>query len=96
MSLDILPDSRLRRIVTAKGSVQINGRWWEQVYCAACGKKGPLVPEEHMTSAFYLCDHPCGDQWGEVAGTYTMPDEVFFARLREEQLAASSNVTAGC
>lgn len=78
---DILPDSRLER---PKGAVW-RGSWWVPVFCANCGADGGLVPEENMTFAFYLCD-PCAEKYGEVAGTYLMPDEVYWERLKQEQL----------
>ncbi len=92
MSLDVLPDSRLK---TLKGAIERRVRfpdgversiWWVPVYCANCGKLGCYVPEENMTFAFWLCDSPCGEQWAHVAGTYAMPDQVFFERLKQEQL----------
>lgn len=82
-STDILPDSRLK---SQKGMKQsIGGVWWVPISCANCGADGGYVPEKNMTFAFYLCN-PCGDKWGSVAGTYTEPDEVFFARIRDAQL----------
>jgi len=38
-----------------------------------------------MTFAFYLCN-PCSETWGELAGTYTEPDAIFWKRVQEEQL----------
>jgi hypothetical protein len=34
---------------------------------------------------FYLCN-ACAETYGQIAGTMQMPDEVYFARLAEEQL----------
>lgn len=40
-----------------------------------------------MTFMFYLCNK-CAETHGAIAGTMLMPDEVFFEKLRQEQLAA--------
>lgn len=86
---DLLPDSRLRRIHDPKGSVTgtVLGHTlqWEQCYCASCGAKGVLCPTENMTFLFWLCDG-CFEKYGTVAGTYAVPDEVFTAKLHDEQL----------
>lgn len=80
---DILPDSRSNRTIGIKHS--IGGVWWIPIYCANCGADGGYVPEENMTFAFYLCNL-CADKWGNIANTYSEPDEVFFARVRDAQL----------
>jgi hypothetical protein len=46
-----------------------------------------MVPTENMTFAFWLC-RKCEATCGVIAGTMSMPDEVFWARLAEEQLAS--------
>lgn len=84
-TIDILPDSRLKTVVTPKGAVWRNGSWWEPVFCANCGADGGLVPQENMTFMFYLCD-PCFETHGAIAGTYALPDEVFFQMVAEAQL----------
>lgn len=38
-----------------------------------------------MTFMFYLCNK-CAETHGQIAGTMMMPDEVFFEKLRLEQL----------
>lgn len=81
-SITILPDSRPRE---RRGLVLRNGAWWTPVFCANCGADGGLVPEEGMTFAFYLCN-PCAETHGEIQGTVMIPDEVFWQKLREEQL----------
>lgn len=43
------------------------------------------MPEENMTFAFYLCKK-CAETHGDLAHTYTMPDEVFFQKVSEAQL----------
>jgi NAD-dependent SIR2 family protein deacetylase len=81
---DILPDSRARetkgRIFTANGT-------WVPVYCANCGRNGGSCPEENMTFAFYLCN-ACVKTYGEVAGTMMVPDQVFYDKVRDEQMEA--------
>lgn len=84
---DILPDCRPRE---AKGRVWIDrGDGFGKIphvrfYCANCLKVYQLVPEENCTFAFWLCN-PCVEKHGAVAGTYVMPDEVFWASVRAEQ-----------
>ena len=87
MSADLLPDSRASKIVTPRGMVQGPGGMWEPVFCANCGADGGLVPAEGMTFMFYLCNS-CAQTHGAIAGTMMMPDEVFWQRLKEEQLAS--------
>jgi len=38
-----------------------------------------------MTFLFYLCNQ-CVETHGQVAGTMLMPDEIFFEKLKQEQL----------
>lgn len=81
--IDLLPDSRARetknRIFTPFGC-------WIPVFCANCGKDGGSCPEDNMTFLFYLCGD-CAKKYGEIAGTMMMPDEVYFEKLRQEQMA---------
>lgn len=81
--LPLLPDSRLK---TPK-NVQIHlGRNWVPIFCASCHKdSGTFVMEENCTFAFYLCD-PCAARFGNIDGTYAVPDEVFFERVKQAQL----------
>lgn len=81
---DLLPDSRARE---TRGRVFTPGGAWVPVFCANCGKPGGLCPEEGMTFLFYQCT-PCHERLGHITGTMVMPDEVFFERLRAEQLEA--------
>lgn len=84
--MNILPESRARhRSKGAKGAVERNGVWWEPVYCANCGRKIGIVPEENITSTFFLCDKRCADSWATVAGTMVEPDVLFFQRVADEQ-----------
>ena len=84
-ALNILPDCRVQNnprtvFLGALG-------YWQHVYCGMCHKEGPAVPKENMTFAFWLCNE-CFSTQGEITNTYVMPDEVFFERVRQEQLAS--------
>ena len=79
---DILPDSRPRERHRARF---MNGTYWIPIFCANCGADGGFVPEENCNFAFFLCT-PCCEQWGSLAGTYAVPEEVFWAKVREAQL----------
>jgi hypothetical protein len=81
---DLLPDSRCKKVFTSKGVVFRVGVPWIPIYCASCHCDGGFVPEENCTFAFYLCE-PCFERYGAIAGTYAMPDEVFWEKLREAQ-----------
>ena len=80
---DVLPESRARetkgRIFTANGV-------WIPIFCANCGIEGGKVPEEGMTFAFWLC-RKCEITYGKVTGVMCLPDEVFWEKLKQEQLA---------
>lgn len=80
----VLPDSRAREGRGAVPTCTPMG-WMVPIYCANCGVEGGLVPEENTTFAFWLCN-PCFGAYGEIAGTMAMPDEVFWERLKQEQL----------
>lgn len=82
MSAHILPDSRPRESKTVVGE---NGKSMVKLYCANCSKPGGLVPEEHITFAFYLCQS-CADKYGNDAHFYQEPDEVFNERIKNAQL----------
>lgn len=84
-SIDVIPDSRLNATFTPKGSVWKDGMWWQPLFCANCGMRCGIVPEEGMDFAFYLCPK-CFEAHGTIAGTYAMPDDAYNARLRELQL----------
>lgn len=43
------------------------------------------MPEANMTFAFYLCER-CAEKWTPLVDTMLVPDEVFWARVREEQI----------
>ena len=74
----ILPDSRLR---TSKGSFRMKGVNRIPVFCANCGRPWGTVPEG-LTYAFILCQ-TCADTYGDVAGLYKEPDDVFRQRCQD-------------
>jgi len=80
---DVLPESRAREI---KGRIFTANGVWIPIFCANCGVGVGLVPEEGMTFVFWLC-RKCEETHGEVAGMMRMPDEVFWEKLKQEQLA---------
>lgn len=82
---DILPDSRLHVNHTPKNMVQGPDGMWVPFYCAHCGAEGGLCPEKNMTFAFYIC-RKCEDACGPITGMMMLPDEVFFEKLKNEQL----------
>lgn len=82
--IDVLPDSRLKVIFTPKAFLGEMG-WMVPVYCASCHKHCADCPEENMNFMFYLCT-PCFKKYGHLAGTMAMPDEVFWAKIKEESL----------
>lgn len=81
---DLLPDCRSREV---RGRIFRGGQAWVPVFCGNCGAEGGSCPEENMTFMFYLCPK-CAETYGSIAGTMMMPDEVFFEKLRQEQLEA--------
>lgn len=83
---DILPDARASTVLTSKGGRMGRFGWEVPIHCVNCGKSGGFVPEDHVTHVFYLCDDPCFKKYGQVAGTMLVPDEVFWARVRDAQL----------
>lgn len=91
MSVEILPDSRLKSVFTTKGAVMVAGNWWQPIYCANCHVRGGLVPEEHCTFAFWLCN-ACAETHGAIANTYTEPDAVFWQRVNDMQVETYGRV----
>lgn len=92
---NLLPDSRMKNPTGVISMLW--GQWgkinMQPIFCASCGKLGGYCPLENMTFAFWLCDHPCADQWANLAGTYTTSDEVFFAKVAEEAAARGNGLT---
>jgi hypothetical protein len=84
MTIELLPDCRAK---TTKNRIFVPGGAWIPVFCANCGIDGGSCPEENMTFMFYLCNK-CAETYGQIAGTLMMPDELFWEKLRQEQLAS--------
>jgi len=79
---DLLPDSRMkdrRQFVPGPMGNMV------PIFCANCGVDGGLVPEAGTTFVCWLC-RTCAEALGEVAGCMLMPDEVYWQKLKEEQL----------
>jgi len=83
---NILPDSRLKTPHTPKGMIHGPGGTWIPIFCANCGAQGGHCPEENMNFLFYLCNK-CAETHGAIAGLMLMPDEVFFEKVKQEQMA---------
>lgn len=82
---EILPDSRPREAI---GSVSGPGGMWSYIFCANCGKRAGRVLEQTRQEdgfAFYLCS-TCFETYGELTNMMVMPDEIWWARIQEEQL----------
>lgn len=82
--MNLLPDCRAK---TTKNRIFVGSMSWVPVFCANCGADGGSCPEENMTFMFYLCNK-CAQTHGQIAGTMMMPDEVFFEKLKQEQMAS--------
>lgn len=79
---NVLPDSRLRTVHTARGQVFTSNGAWIPVFCANCGTEGGLC-HEHSTHAFWLCN-PCFERMGHITGTMVVPDAEYYAKVRQE------------
>jgi hypothetical protein len=86
---DVLPESRARR---STGAVWRPDGWWVPFACASCGKECGLCPDDN-TFMFYLCPG-CAEKYGEIAGLYMMPDQVFWERVRVAQLEKHGRLLA--
>jgi hypothetical protein len=85
LKADVMPDSRTRTIYTPRGAQPSVLGWWVPIFCASCGVEGGRVPQENMDFAMWLCN-PCFARYGEIMGMMVMPDEVFWEKLKQEQL----------
>jgi hypothetical protein len=79
---EVLPDSRAK---TPRGLIFQGGVAWEPVFCANCGVEGGACPTENMTFICWICPK-CNETYGQIAGTLSMPDEVFWAEVKAAQL----------
>ncbi len=80
--MNVLPDSRSQQL---RNGQYRGGMWWVPIYCANCGGEGGLVPEDTTNFVFYLCND-CFALCGEITNTYVMPDEVFWEKVKQEQV----------
>ena len=80
---EILPDSRLK---IPTNVIRGPGGNWVPIFCANCGSAGGRVPVDNMTFAFWLCEN-CFEQYGAIAATMVMPDEVFWKQVADDQVA---------
>lgn len=78
---NVLPDSRLRSPKQGVWSAK-HQRYMVQIYCANCGSKYGLVPEDMVNFAFALCSK-CEATHGHPAHFYREPDAVFWDRVNE-------------
>jgi hypothetical protein len=81
---DLLPDSRAKN---TKGRIFASSGVWVPVFCANCGVDGGSCPEENMTFICWICAK-CAETYGKIAGTMWMPDQVFFEKVKQEQMAS--------
>ena len=83
---NILPNCLLK---TPKVDIGLSGRGvtWFYLYCANCGKDGGRVQDTHLSDqfAFYLCNY-CAETYGAIDGTYMVPDEVFWQKVKDAQM----------
>lgn len=80
--MDVLPDSRAR---DSRGAIMTPMGYMVPIFCANCGVKGGLTFEENMTFLFWQCN-PCFAKYGQLTNTMVMPDEVYWQKLRDEQM----------
>ena len=79
----LLPDSRTRN---PKNVIHgMFGGYGVPIFCANCGTPCGYVPEENCDFVCWFCD-VCANQWGNQAGMFLMPDEVFWRKVEEAQL----------
>lgn len=83
-SPNILPNSIPK---VTRGRIFRAGLAWIPIFCANCGAPGGHVVEGSYDFAFWLCV-PCAEKWEPLAGTYMIPDEVFWAKVKAAQLEA--------
>lgn len=82
--MEFLPDCRAK---TTRGRVFTADGVWVPFFCANCGKEGGKCPEANMTFMFWQCA-PCFERYGAIAGTMVVPDQVFYEKLAQEQIAS--------
>jgi len=82
---NVLPDCRLKTDFTPKRMMFVGAVAWVPIYCGNCGAEGGRVPVENTNFAFWLCAN-CESEWGVVAGTCCVPDDIFWKKLHEAQI----------
>lgn len=87
---DLLPDSRAKN---TRGRIFQGGTTWIPVFCANCGKEGPIVTE-NVTFAFWLCT-PWEKKNGPITAMMRVPDQVFYERMLHEQLEYAGRPMTG-
>jgi len=85
LNAPVLPDSRPRVVRGAR--IGIGGVYWVPIFCYNCGAAGGQVPEENMTFVSWLCNK-CAPTYGLQANEMLLPDEVFWQKVKEEQMGA--------
>jgi hypothetical protein len=84
----LLPNS-ITRQQKVDWSISSPGNEWVYLYCASCGDDGGRVRKADIPNveefAFRLCD-PCAEKYGKIDGTFFVPDEVFFAKVKEASI----------
>lgn len=89
--MELLPDSRTREAKTIwRGAVP-----YEQMFCANCAHKGPLVisPPDDRRFAFYVCQN-CAEKHGPPDGTFLVPDSVHAQLMQQEMQEKYGRVLA--
>lgn len=93
-NLPTLPNS-LTRDPKVDWTISRPGFEWLYIFCASCGKDGGRVLKTDIPNAnefaFYLCDD-CAQKHGKIDGCYMVPDEVFFAKVREAMVERHGRV----
>jgi hypothetical protein len=84
---DVVPSS-LTRVEKIDWKISRPGWEWLVLFCASCHKEGGRVLKCDVPNAsefaFWLCDD-CAQKWS-LDGTYLVPDEIFFQKVREAML----------
>jgi hypothetical protein len=83
---NILPNC-LTKTPKIDHSMSGRGGNWFYLFCANCGADGGRVQDTYLSQqfAFYLCND-CAETYGAIAGTYMVPDEVFWQKVNSAQL----------
>lgn len=91
---DLLPNCVTKE---TKNVVMRNGVPYVPIFCANCGCDGGWVPQDSIEAtgfAFYLCN-PCAEKWAPLAGTYMVPDDVFWEKVKQTQIETYGRELSG-